>query len=110
MSTQALPLVTTTELIELVGPFAGAKLNPPRDPGNRWRILPQTAAVDILCRTNKINADVRAVTAAGIEVFFYDRCETVPWAEVQRVVVRELDGNGETIAQTVYERRERIAA
>jgi hypothetical protein len=96
---------TTANLIELVRPFVGAKAFPQRDPNARYGgYLPQTEAVDILCQTNKINADVRSVTEAGIEVFFYDRCEFVPWGEVRRIVVRSLGGNGETTGQAVYER------
>lgn len=97
---------TTAELIELLAPFAGAKLNRPRDPASRYgAYLPQAAAVDILATVNAVNADVRRVTDEGVEIFFYDRCHMVRWADVRRVTVRELNRDGTTAAQVVWEHR-----
>jgi hypothetical protein len=94
---------TSAELIELVRPFAGAKLNRARDA--RGYVLPQTDAIDLLAATNRINADVRSVSGEGVGVFFYDRVELIRWSDVRRVTVRSLNGDGSTEAQAVYEHR-----
>jgi hypothetical protein len=92
---------TTAELIELVRPFVGAKVNRQRD--ERGYILPLTAAVDILHRCNSVNADVRAVNAEGFEKVWDGQAEFVRWSEVQSVTIRSLDADGSTTAATTYE-------
>jgi plasmid replication initiation protein len=92
---------TTAELIELVRPFVGAKVNRQRD--ERGYILPLTAAVDILHRCNSVNADVREVTAEGIEKVWDGQAEFIRWSEVQSITIRSLDADGNTTAATTYE-------
>jgi hypothetical protein len=97
---------TTAELARLLAPFVGAKLNRARD--ERGYILPLTAAVDILHRCilaicNSINADIRAVTAAGIEKVFDGQVEFIRWPEVQSITIRSLDADEETVSATTYE-------
>jgi hypothetical protein len=92
---------TTAELIELVRPFVGAKVNRQRD--ERGYILPLTAAVDILHRCNSVNADVRAVNAAGVEKVWDGQAEFIPWREVRSVTIRSLDADEETVSATTYE-------
>jgi hypothetical protein len=92
---------TTAELIELVRPFVGAKVNRPRD--ERGYILPLTAAVDILHRCNSVNADVRAVTAEGFEKLWDGQAEFIRWSEVQSITIRSLDADEETVSATTYE-------
>jgi hypothetical protein len=92
---------TTAELIELVRPFVGAKLNRARD--ERGYILPLTAAVDILHRCNSVNADVRAVNAEGFEKVWDGQAEFIRWPEVQSITIRSLDADGNTVSATTYE-------
>jgi hypothetical protein len=92
---------TTAELIELVRPFVGAKVNRQRD--ERGYILPLTAAVDILHRCNSVNADVRAVNAEGFEKVWDGQAEFIPWREVRSVTIRSLDADEETASATTYE-------
>jgi hypothetical protein len=92
---------TTAELIELVRPFVGAKVNRPRD--ERGYILPLGAAVDILAICNSINADIRAVTAEGFEKLWDGQVEFIRWSEVQSITIRSLDADGNTVSATTYE-------
>lgn len=96
-------IIATTDLAELIRPFVGAKLNRQRDPGCSFGgFLPRTAAIDIRHVSNSIDADVRSVGDRGIEIFFYDRCGLVGWADLQEVTLRSIDADGNTTASTTY--------
>lgn len=86
---------TTAELKKLLAPHIGAKLRRGRP----------THKVDVLALTNAIDADIRDVTSAGIERFFYSGCEIIPWAEVRRVTIRAVDAEGSTVSTQVFEHR-----
>ena len=41
--------------------------------------------------TNAVGADIRAVTPDGVEVFFYNSCEVIPYDAIKSVTVRTAD-------------------
>lgn len=92
--------VTQQQLAAILRPFVGAKLSR----------APRTTAVDILGQINSINADVRAVTDAGVERFSCHQLELMPWHTIRRVTVRSIDRDGNTTSQAVYELRQMKAA
>lgn len=88
-------------LAEVLTPFVGAKLTLKRD-ANGYVIRP-SAAVDLRCPgCHKIDADIRSVGPAGVEVFFYKGCDLIPWADLYEVEVREIDALGNTLSSRVY--------
>lgn len=100
---------TPAELREILAPFVGVRLTHKRDPKTGY-VLPREQVVDILCDSNKVDADIRSVTGEGIEVFFYSGCEFVPWSAVRQVTVRAIDARGFTLASTVYRVVEPVSA
>lgn len=73
-------------LITALAPYAGAKL----------RKEPRLVAVHIIDRcANRIDADIRSVSEAGIEVFFLNRCDLIAWADVCEIALagRTADGD-----------------
>lgn len=95
---------TQYELADLIRPFVRAKVDRKPDPDAKYGgYLPLTAAIDILHRTNSYDADVRAVTDEGVSVFFYDRCELIPWGKIRRVTVAGIDERGNRLSEIVFE-------
>ena len=104
-------IVTTAELAGLIRPFVRAKIDRVPDPASRYGgYLPRRAAVDILHCCNSIDADVRAVGAEGVYLFFYNGCELVLWSAIRKVTVAGLDADGERTGQTVYDVSEPVRA
>lgn len=100
--------ITTPELIALLTPFVGAKLNPPRD--TNGYALPRTTAIDIrIPGVAMIDADLRAVTETSFERSFYSGCETFALADISRVTIRGLDHNGNDTAVTEYRHVAKLA-
>lgn len=95
--------VPSAELIGIIRPFVNAKLNRQRDPNSQYgAYLPRTAAIDISDGiTRRIDADVRAVTDEGVQVFFYGRFETIPWDAIRTVTVASLDADENRTAERV---------
>lgn len=87
-------------LVQVVRPFVGAKVFRPENIGKPHD---RTSAIDVLHRVNSVDADVRKVNAAGVELHRDGFAEFVPWASVRRVTTRGLDADGETTGTTVYE-------
>lgn len=92
--------ITPSELRDILAPFVGTRLNHKRDADNY--VIPRTHALDILCDSNKVDADVRALTDEGVEVFFYAGCDLVRWSDIREVTVRSVDARGETLAARRY--------
>lgn len=71
-------------LSQALHPFIGARLN----------AAPRTHAVDIHeARIAHVDADVRAVTADGIRVFFDSESRVIPWSDILEVqIVRKGEG------------------
>jgi hypothetical protein len=92
------------DLPVLLMPFVNAKLNRIEDPASEYgAFLPLPAEVDIshgAC--TYIGADVRSVGRDGVGVFFYDRVDIVPWSDVYRVTIREIDDDGHLTIPTRY--------
>lgn len=79
--------LSVAELIALIEPHAGIRLIPrkPSDP-------PRRVAIDITVPgLRAIDADIRAVSHAGIKRFFYSGCETFPWVDVRKVEFRDTE-------------------
>lgn len=97
-------LAAPDKLVQIVRPFVGARLNRARDPNCPYgSYLPRTSAIDVLHRANSVDADVRAVNAAGIEYNWDGKAYFVTWAEVRSITVRGLDADGGATGTTVYE-------
>ena len=93
--------VTTAELIAILAPFAGYKLNPPRSPEGYPR---QNVAVDLYARAeHMIDCDLRGVDADGVGVFFYNAREVTPWDRIREVRVAGLDADGERVSTRVFQ-------
>ena len=97
-------LLTAAQLAKLARPFVGAKLHPKRDPSSKYGgYLPPASAIDI-CRIGAIysNADVRSVTSEGVDIFFYQGCDSIPWSAIRSMTIASLDAEGERTGETKY--------
>jgi len=96
--------MTTTpysDLIKIVRPFVGAKLNPTLDKDGR--IMPRNVAIDILCEWGqRMDADVREVSESGITSFFYSGCDVFFWHQIEAITIRSVDDLGDTVAARSY--------
>lgn len=93
--------VTTAELVDLIRPFVGAKLNPPRDPATGY-VRHRTSAIDIHHASDRMDADVRSISAEGVEDFFYRDTDLVPWSAIRGITISSLDEYGNRTAETRY--------
>ncbi|WP_298165052.1 hypothetical protein [Novosphingobium sp.] len=93
--------VTTAELIAILAPHAGYKLNPPRSPEGFPR---QNIAVDVFTRSeHAYDCDLRAVDETGVGIFFYNARETKAWDRVTEVRVADLDADGERVSERRFQ-------
>lgn len=93
-------MLTPEQITEILTPFIGAKLRR------------ETAAqINIQYRgANRINADVRGVTDAGVEMFFYSSCETVPFADIYTITLIACDKDGNHVGRIVFDGEQKVAA
>lgn len=85
--------LATHQLKRIVRPFVGQRQR--KD---------LTACIDILhARSNRLRADVRAVTDEGVVDHFYGRDELIPWSDIMEITVSALDERGNRINRIVYE-------
>jgi hypothetical protein len=92
------------EIREVVTSFVNAKLNPPRSPEGYAR--PRIVTVDIETPgVNWVDADVRRVSDAGVEIFFYNKCRLCPWSDVRQITVASRDKDGNRTSSRRYEAR-----
>ena len=69
---------TTSELANLLVPFVNARLEMPRDAKGYY--IPRQSKVTIRALgVVKHDADIRAVTAEGVETYLYKGTEVTPW-------------------------------
>lgn len=81
------------KLAQIVRPFVGTGRGVHR--GN--------SAIDVLHVTNTVDASVRGVSAAGIDLLGHDGfAQFIPWADVRSITVRGIVDE-ETCGATVYE-------
>ena len=84
--------ITPAGALDLLEPFVGARLR-----GER------SVAIDIYARgIHRIDASIRAVGPEGITTFRYRDLETDPWDEVSAIMIAELAGDGERLAEREY--------
>jgi hypothetical protein len=111
MASQALKIeaqvdryVAPDRLVQIVRPFIGAKLNRARKPGCPFNsMLPRSSALDVQHIMNTVDADVRDVNAAGIELRGHDGFSRfVPWSEVRSITVRGRDADGNDDGYAVW--------
>lgn len=95
---------TPATLPELIQPFVGARLNPVRDPAAKYGgYLPRAAAIDIITPgVERYDADVRGLTADGIELCRGGMNDFVAWSDVRMVRVAGMDADGNRTAVTEY--------
>lgn len=80
MSARTHIAATPAELATLLQPFVGTGCEVHRGDGTAVDIgYPGALAYD---------ADIRAVDARGVTRFFYQGCELIPWALIDRIVIR----------------------
>ena len=97
---QAFTEVTTAELADLIRPFVGAKLHPPRD-ANGYA-LPRRTCLDIQHVSYCGDADLRSLTEEGVEDFFYKGCELIPWSAIRSITILTLDENRDPISKKTF--------
>lgn len=98
---QAFTEVTTAELADLIRPFVGARLRPPRDPKTGYA-LPRRTCLDIQHVSYRGDADVRSLTEEGVEDFFYRGCELIPWSAIRSITILTLDENRDPIWKKTF--------
>lgn len=74
------------ELAAILAPFVNARFNRQRD--ERGYVLDRTTFVDILAASHMVDADIRGVTADGVERFFDSGCELIRWDEIRGITIR----------------------
>ena len=97
---QACIEVTTSELADLIRPFAGAKMNPPRDA--KGYALPRRTRLDIRHASYRGDADVRSVSDEGVEDCFYRGCELIPWSAIRSITILALDENRDPVSERTF--------
>lgn len=70
-----MPDITTDELAERIAPFVDLKINSSR----------RTAAIDIIGKSERYDADVRGITAEGVEVFWIRGIELERWEDISSI-------------------------
>lgn len=80
---------TPSELAEILAPQIGAKIN--------GRAATRTTAVDLIGFGSFIDADIRAVGAEGVTVFFSRGTELVRWDKLALVRIATINELGDRI-------------
>lgn len=111
MSTTA-QIVGTADLAELIRPFVRARFNRQPDPDSKFGgLLPRAAVIDIQqTALRSVDADIRNVTDEGVEVFFYDRCNLIPWLAIRSITIAGLDRDANRLNEVVVEHDHRRKA